>query len=173
MIQYTEKYHSHLYYSFGFFCFALFVLQRIPEFSLRVGTATPLLLLPAVMVTACFLREWTGFWAGLLCGIALDTVINGSACFHTFGLAVFGLCFGLMFRFFFNRNIKSVILLGGIGSFVFFLVRWFFLTLLSKDFSAGALLLRYDLPSAFYTALFVIPFFYYMRHLCRKYVIVQ
>lgn len=173
MINYIEKYHSHLYYSIGFLCFGLFLLQRIPGFSLRIGTATPVLILPVVMVAACFLREWAGFWIGFLSGVALDTVVNGSAVFHTVTLLLFGVVFGLLFRLLFNRNIKSVLLVGMIGSFVFFLLRWFFLSVLAGDPSSGELLLRYEIPSAIYTGLLIAPLFYYVRWLCKKFLIQQ
>lgn len=173
MINYIEKYHSHLYYSIGFLCFGLFVLQRIPGLSLQIGTATPVLLLPVVMVAACFLREWAGFWFGFLSGVALDTVVNGSPVFHTITLILFGVGFGLLFRLLFNRNIKSMLLIGMIGSLLFFLLRWFFLSVIAGEPSAGALLLRYEIPSAVYTGLLIVPFFYYIRWLCKKYLVQQ
>lgn len=173
MINYIEKYHSHLYYAIGLICFGLFILQRIPMLSLKIGNACPLLLLPVVMVTACILREWTGFWTGLTCGIALDTVQNGSFCFNTIVLLLFGVSFGLLFRFLLNRNIKSIILMGFIGSFVFFMVRWFFLDFIAGDASALDILIKYEIPSAIYTALFVIPFFFIFKKLCKKHLVEQ
>ena len=171
MINYIEKYHSHLYYSIVLICFSFFILQRIPALTLKIGNAYPLLLLPIVMVTACFLRERTGFWTGLACGIALDTVQNGSFCFNTIVFILFGVGFGLLFRFLLNRNIKSIILAGFIGSFIFFLTRWFFLDLITGDPSALGILIKYEIPSAIYTALFVVPFFFLFRKLCKKYLV--
>lgn len=173
MINYIEKYHTHLYYILGFFCFLLFFLQRIPGVTLKVGNAYPLLLLPAVMVAAALLREWAGFLTGLVCGIALDTVHNGSACFNTLAFIVIGVGFGLTFRFLLNRNIKSMILAGGVGSLIFFLARWFFLVLLAGDSSAFKILFKYELPSAIYSALFVIPFFIGFKKLSEKYLMHQ
>lgn len=173
MINYVEKYHNHLYYSLVLCCFGVFILQRIEPFSLKLGTALPLLLLPAVIVIACFLREWTGFWAGFLCGIALDTVTNGTQCFNTITLMVFGVSVGLLFRFLLNRNIKAIIIVSVLGSCLFFILKWLFLDLLTGDPSAVTLLLKYHIPSAIYTSLFAIPFFYYLKWLCKKYLIEQ
>lgn len=173
MIKYIEKYHSHLYYSVGFICFALFLIQRIPGCSLKIGAASPVLLLPMVMVAACFLREWAGFWVGFLSGVALDTVGNGSPIFYTITFLLFGVSFGLLFRFLLNRNIKSIVIAGMTGSFLFCLLRWFFLSVLTNDSSAGALLIRYEMPSAIYTGLLVIPLFYLMKRLCKKHLIQQ
>lgn len=173
MINYVEKYHHHLYYSLVLWCFGVFILQRIEPFSFKIGTAYPLLLLPAVMVIACFLREWTGFFTGLLCGIALDTVTNGTQYFNTIIFMLFGAGVGLIFRFLLNRNIKAMIIVSALGSCLFFLLKWFFLDLLNGDPSASALLLRYYLPSAIYTSLFAIPFFYYVRWLCNRNLIEQ
>lgn len=173
MIKYIEKYHSHLYFILGFACFFLFFFQRIPGLSLKIGNAYPLLLLPAVMVVGALLREWTGFVTGLVCGIALDTFQSGSSCFNTLAFIFIGAGFGLIFRYLLNRNIKSIILAGSVGSFLFFFVRWFFLVLLAGDTSAGRYLFKYAIPSAIYTALFVIPFFFGFEKLCKKYLVQQ
>ncbi|MBQ4131256.1 MAG: rod shape-determining protein MreD [Clostridia bacterium] len=173
MINYVEKYHHHMYYSLVLWCFGVFILQRIEPFSLKIGTAFPELLLPAVIVIACFLREWTGFLAGLLCGIALDTVTNGTQCFNTITLMLFGVSIGLIFRFLLNRNIKAMIIVSILGCFLFFLLKWFFLDLLNGDSSATMLLFKYHIPSAIYTSLFAIPFFYYVRWLCKRHLIEQ
>ncbi len=173
MINYIEKFHSHLYYALGLICFGLFIFQRINGLSLKVGNAVPVLLVPAVIMIACFLREWTGFWTGLVCGIALDTTVNGSAIFHTLVLMLIGVTAGLVFRFYMNRNVKSAIIIGSIGSLIFFLLKWFFLDFISGDPSAARLLIDYHFPSAIYTAIFSVPFFYFVRFLSRRYLIQQ
>ena len=173
MINYIDKYRSTLYYELGLLCFGLFLLQRISGLSLKIGTATPVLLVPAVIAVACFLREWTGFWFGLCCGVALDTVVNGTACFHTFALMLIGISAGLLFRYFFNRNIKSAVIVGTLGSLIYFIARWLFLDFLTGDSAALSILLRYHLPSALYTALFMIPFFYFVRWLAARHLIQQ
>lgn len=173
MINYVEKYHHHMYYSLVLCSFGIFILQRVEPFSLKIGTAFPELLLPAVIVIACFLREWTGFLAGLLCGIALDTVTNGTQFFNTITLMLFGVSVGLIFRFLLNRNIKAMIIVSVLGSLLFFLLKWFFLDLLTGDASATMLLFKYHIPSAIYTSLFAIPFFYYVDWLCKKHLIEQ
>lgn len=173
MINYVEKYHHHLYYSLVLWCFGIFILQRIEPFSLKIGTAFPVLLVPAVMVIACFLREWSGFIAGILCGIALDTVTNGTQLFNTLALMLLGVSAGLIFRLLLNRNIKAMIIVSVLGSLLFFLFKWLFLDLWAGDPSAMQILIKYYLPSAVYTSLFAIPFFYYTRYLCKKYLIEQ
>lgn len=173
MINYIEKYHSHLYYLLAILCFGLFILQRINGLSLKIGNAFPVLLVPAVIMIACFLREWTGFLAGLLSGIALDTVTNGTTCFNTITLMLLGVSAGLIFRLLMNRNIKSALIIGFLGCLVYFVAKWFFLDVLSGDASAMQLLLRYHLPSALYTAVFTVPFFFFVRKLTKKYLIQQ
>ena len=133
----------------------------------------PALLIPAVMVIACFLREWCGFIAGLFCGIALDTVTNGTQIFNTLTLMVLGAAVGLVFRFLLNRNIKAMIIVSVLGNILFLLLKWLFLDLFAGDSSAFDLLFKYHLPSAIYTSIFAIPFFYFVRWLCKKYLIEQ
>lgn len=173
MINYVEKYHHHLYYTLVLWCFGIFILQRIEPFNLKIGTAYPVLLVPAVMVIACFLREWSGFIAGLLCGIALDTVTNGTQYFNTLALILLGVATGLTFKLLLNRNIKAMLIVSVLGSLLYFALKWLFLDLFGGDPSATQLLIRYHLPSAIYTSLFAIPFFFYTRYLCKKHLIEQ
>lgn len=173
MINYVEKYHHHIYYSLVLCCFGVFILQRINLFTFKIGTAFPVLLVPAVFVIACFLKEWTGFIAGLLCGIALDTITNGTQSFNTITLMLLGAIVGLLFRFLLNRNIKAMMIVSVLGCLLFFFLKWLFLDFFTGDPSAASILLRYYLPSALYTSLFSIPFFYYVRWLCKKYLIAQ
>ncbi len=171
MINYIEKYNSSIYYILSLVAFSLFIMQRFELFSLKIGNAFPQLLLPLVVTVACFLREWTGFLFGLLSGIALDTVMNGTGFLNTVLFLLIGLFAGLLFRFILNRNLKSVMLAGTGFSFLYFLIRWLFLSLFAKDASAGAIFLSYELPSAIYTALFTLPFFYLTKWLAKKYLI--
>lgn len=173
MINYVEKYHHHLYYSLFLWCFGIFILQRVEPFSLKIGTAVPVLLVPAVMVIGCFLKEWSGFISGLLCGIALDTVTNNTQYFNTLALMILGVAVGLTFKLLLNRNIKAIIIVSVLGNLLYFLLKWFFLDFWSGDPSSTQILIKYHLPSAIYTSLFAIPFFYYTRHICKKYLIEQ
>lgn len=173
MINYIEKYNSQLYYVIAFGCFGLFIFQRIPYCHLSIGTATPTLLVPVVIMVACFLREWTGFLIGLFCGIALDTVMSGSSCFNTITLMFIGLAAGLVFRLLLNRNIKAAAIAGALGSAIYYLLKWLFFDLFAGDSSAIALLLRYHLPSAIYTAVFTVPLFFIVKKLTEKYVVSQ
>ncbi len=171
MINYIEKYTTSLYCILGSLAFLIFSLQRIAGFSFKIGTATPVLLLPFVVIVACFLREWSGFWFGLFSGIALDTVTNGTTFLNTLLFILIGTSAGLIFRFILNRNLKSVLLALLGYSFIYFLIKWFFLSVLPKDPSAGELFLRYHLTSAIYTTLFAIPFFYLIKWLANRHLI--
>lgn len=171
MIDNVEKYGISLYCTLGLNCFFLLILQRTPGLSLKIGTATPVLLIPMIVAVACFLREWTGFWFGLVCGIALDVFVEGSRCFHTVSFLLIGTLAGLLYHYIFNRNIKSAIIGGVIFSFMFCILRWLYLCVFKGDSSALIMLARYEVPSALYTSLFIIPFFYYTRWLSKRHLI--
>ncbi len=171
MIDNKEKYGISVYCVLGLNCFFLFILQRTPGLSFKIGTATPILLIPMIVAVACFLREWAGFLFGLVCGIALDVFVGGSRCFHTVALLLIGALAGLLYHYFFNRNIKSAIIGGVCFSFAFCLARWIYLCLAQGDSSAFLMLIRYEIPSALYTSLFIVPFFYYTRWLTRRHLI--
>lgn len=171
MIDNKAKYDISVYCTLGLNCLFLFFLQRTPGLSLKIGTATPVILIPFIITIACFLREWAGFWFGFFCGISLDVFTLGSRCFNTVCLLIIGTLAGLLYHYIFNRNIKSVII-GGVGfSFVYCISRWIYLTVFGGDSSAMIMLVRYELPSALYTALFTVPFFYYIRWLTRRHLI--
>ena len=171
MINNVEKYHPYIYGVLGFSSLILFLLQKIPGFSLRVGTATPILLLPLLIVISCFLKEWVGFWFGLLFGVALDIFAPGSRIFNTIIFILIGVGAGLLFHYFFNRNIKAVVIGGFIICFAYFTVKWMIFTVFFAEGSAFLRLFKYEIPSLIYTALFVIPFFYFVKKLCKRYII--
>ncbi len=171
MIKYVEKYNTTVYYMLGILCFGLFTLQRISVFSFKIGQAVPLLLLPVVISIGCFFKEWTGFWYGLLCGIAVDTVASGTFVFNTLALMLIGLASGLVFHYILNRNIKAFAIFGTALTFLYYIMRWVFLVYLRKDPSAGIILMEYIIPSAIYTSVFGIPFFYFIRKIAKKYLL--
>lgn len=171
MIDNVEKYQPQIYGILGFICLAVFFLQRTPFLDLSISTATPVLLVPMVVVIACFLKEWTGFWFGFASGVALDVFSADSRIFNTVVLMLIGTLSGLLFHFLFNRNIKSAIIGGFIFSFLYVFLRWIFLTVFLGDGSMFLMLVKYEIPSAVYTALFVIPIFYIVKKLCKRYII--
>lgn len=171
MIDNVEKYHSQLYIILGISCFFIFLFQKIPFFSLKIGPATPVLLLPLVILIGCFLKEWVGFWFGFLCGTALDVFMADSRCFNTVAFILVGAGAGFLFHFFFNRNIKAVVLGGLLLCLAYFFSKWLVLTVFLGDSSAVKILFKYELTSALYSALFLVPFFYYVRKLCTRYLI--
>lgn len=170
MIDNVEKYSISVYCILGLDCLLLLILQKTPGLSFTIGTATPVLLVPMVVMIACFLREWTGFLFGLFCGIGLDVFSSGSRCFNTVAFILVGGLAGLLYHYFFNRNIKSAIIGGVIFSFGFCFLRWIFLCFFAGDSSAVLMLFRYEIPSALYTSVFVIPFFYYTRWLTKRHL---
>lgn len=171
MINYVEKYHPYIYGILGLASLSTFILQRVPFLTLRIGTATPLLLLPLLVVIACFLKEWVGFWFGILFGIGLDVFMADSRVFNTLFFAVIGVGAGLLFHYFFNKNIKAVILGGFLICIVYFFTRWFIFTLIAGDGSPFLNLFKYEIPSLIYTATFVIPFYYFLKYLCKRYLV--
>ncbi len=171
MINYVEKYHPYIYGILGLASLSTFILQRVPFLSLRVGSATPLLLLPLLIVISCFLKEWVGFCFGILFGIGLDIFMADSRIFNTVFFSVIGVGAGLLFHYFFNKNIKAAILGGFLICLTYFLTRWFIFTLIAGDSSPFLILFKYEIPSLIYTATFVIPFYYFLKYLCKKYII--
>lgn len=171
MIDNSERYSISLYCTLGLTCFLLLIMQKTSGLSLTMGTATPVLLVPMVVAVSCFLREWTGFLFGLFCGIGMDIFSSGSRCFNTIAMILVGAFAGLLYHYIFNRNLKSVIIGSVIFSFGFCFIRWVYLCLFAGDGSAFLMLIRYEIPSALYTSVFILPFYYFTKHLANRHLI--
>ena len=150
-----------LYAVLSLLFFGIFILSRIKGFSLGIGFAVPIILVPAVVGVAMFFGEWFGFIFGLACGMALDSVTLYSNSLNTFLLMTVGVLVGIITSNYLNVNIFSALVVSFVSSLIYFLVKWFFLQyLLNKSV---LYLWMVSLPSFLYTAVFIVPLFYVFK----------
>ena len=154
-------------YIINFLIFALlFLVNTSFEGALQIRKATPLLLFPFLTAFAINNEELPSFTAGLLIGICLDAVTIGSFCFNTIVLALIGAATSFTSKYLFNKNIRAAIVLALFGALIYFIFNWLFkFAFVSGVKNSIIYLLEYAIPSAIYTAVFVIPAFYLQRKL--------
>ncbi len=153
-------------------CFiGLFILIHMltysPLFSLSIANAVPIMSIAAVITVAFYYGEWLGFTAGVIYGIFADAVSSGSYCFNAISLLLIGLLSGVALRKILNHNIFSAITLSTISSGLYFFVHGLIFTFRESALEGFEYLLLHCLPSAIYSALFIIPF-YFLGKLIKK-----
>lgn len=146
----------------------LFALSYLLNTSLYVNltifNATPLFFLPLITAICIFSSFWSGVAAGLVAGILLDTVSNVVVCFNSAVFLIIAVAVWLLANNLFNKNIGAALTLSLIASLFYkmlwWLVNYFPFLSLSESLT---LLLEYAVPSAVYSALFIVPFFFVYR----------
>lgn len=143
----------------------LFILRYSGLATLAIGQAVPITLLPLVVAISVFYGEWYGAVSGFFAGALMDTVMSGSSCFNTLVIMLIGLICGFLASYFLNRNIRSAACLSLGAAAVYLFVRLTFFYFF-RGISVGAEYYSfYFIPTIFYTALFIIPFYFLEKKL--------
>ena len=124
-----------------------------------------MLILPLLCAFSIFSNMEGVVIAGLISGIMLDSVASGTYCFNAIALVILGVLVSLLSGNLFNKNIRAAVALSLIVCCLYFTAYW----LLFNAFGVGIensliYLLEYALPSATYSAVFIIPFYYLYKH---------
>ena len=130
--------------------------------------AKPFLPLAFLVAFCMFYEEIPSVLTGLLVGTLLDGFSATPVCFNSIILIIIGLFTAITVHYFFNNNIRSAIALCIICSLFYFTARWIFPYMFSVSQAESLIyLFRYDFPSAIYTTVFIVPF-YYLEKLINK-----
>ena len=156
------SYTTHLSVSIVFLL--LFLLQYNLRLIPKIGGASALLLIPAVIAVGAVLGEWPGLFYGLISGFLLDSVTADSVFFCTLVLTVIGFLSGLLISYLFNRNLLSVIILGIGGCTLFFVSKWL-LYVFSGYGGVISYFCYHTLPSILYSCVFTVPLFFLIKRL--------
>lgn len=153
----------------NFFLFALiFICRYSGLLSLKIYGIAPLTPLALLVAVSMFSGEWTAAFAGLITGIFMDSVSSNSSVLYTVTMFITALSVSLIIHYYFNNNIRSAIALCAIFCAFVFLARWiFFFCIGTTTAESLGYLMRIALPSALYTLVFIIPFYYLERRLYR------
>ena len=143
----------------------LFVLRYSGLATLAIGQAVPITLIPFVAAIALFYGEWYGAAAGFVAGALMDSVMTGSSCFNTLTVMLLGLICGILSTYYLNKNIQAAACVSLGASFLYLFTRLIFFYSF-KGISPGAEYYgSYFIPTIFYTALFIIPFYFLEKKL--------
>lgn len=117
-----------------------------------------LLLIPAVVCVAMFERDMAGMFFGLFAGAIWDTYTQGGD-FNALYLLIAGFVCGTLINTIMRNNIVTAAILCSFFITLHPVIYWLFHYVLAGLDSAGYIFVRYYLPSAAFTALFI-PFMF-------------
>ena len=139
----------------------LFLINYTEILPLRIANASTMPLVAAVVTVAFYYGEWLGFWSGLITGIFADAVSSQLTGFNTILLMLIGLIAGLLMTYILNKNIYAAGVLSLSANILYFGAKWLVEYLFLGSNDAADYLLFYAAPSAVYSALFIIPFYFF------------
>lgn len=154
--------------TYALIIYVLYILQSTPGFLEICGTA-PILVLPACICLAVYEGEFAagifGFFAGVLCDCAAETVFGFNALFCML------LCVGagLVFIYVLRRSVLNVMLISLFAIFTRSLLEFFF-TFVIYDYQ-GLTQFFYTViaPQAVWTAVFSLPLCLLFRYLHSRF----
>lgn len=131
---------------------------------LTIANATPFTVLPLLVGYSIFSTTGKSAIAGLLCGICVDAVAAKAVSFNAIILMLTAVFVCLFANNFFNKNIKSALVMSILSSVIYFVLNWLLYYISSDVKDSTTFLMNYALPSAIYTAVLIIPSFYLYRY---------
>lgn len=148
----------------NFLIFALAVFFHPAEGFIAIKTATPMLILPLLCAFSVFNSVYACVVAGFLTGVCFDAITSKSFCFNTIVFILLAVAVNLCANNLFNKNIRSVSLLSVLSAVFYFTLKWIIFFAIGANIADSLLyLLKYALPSAIYSAIFIFPFFFIYR----------
>ena len=151
---------------FNLLIFAVLVIvQSSGVLPLRIKQATPLYILGLLVAYCVFSSVKYSALAGFLVGAVLDSTAAEGYCFNTITLTLLGVAVCLCANNLFNKNILAASVMSLLSSFIYFGTNWLIFNAFDISLSSGIeFLFHFSLPSAIYSAAFVVPFFYIYKH---------
>lgn len=154
---------------FPFLTFLIFffviILSSVPDLSLKIKDIAPFTPLPLLIAYSIFSDVKKSALAGFLTGACVDSIASGTYCFNTIALLIAAVLVCLSANNLFNKNIRGAVVLSLFTAVLYFFFRWliFHAFGFSVQQSFGYLL-SHSLPSAIYTAVFIIPFYFILKY---------
>lgn len=134
---------------------------------------TPLFVIPIAMCVAMFEEPFDSAIMGCAAGLLLDTA-QGTL-IGLSGIIMLWCCLGtsLLFHFFMRRHIINIIALNAAAVIAQGIIHYFFYYAIWEYDSAGKIFTREFLPVMIGTIIAVIPFFFLVRFLSRRFGIID
>ncbi|MBQ8202686.1 MAG: rod shape-determining protein MreD [Clostridia bacterium] len=134
-----------------------------------IGSANPFSVFALLIAFSMFATEWSSCFTGLFLGIFMDSASANGSIFYTAVFFLAALFVSVTSRYFFNNNIRAAIVICLICSLLLFGTRWLIFYAFNMSVNDSmSFLLRSALPSAVYTTVFIIPFYYFERLLFKQ-----
>lgn len=163
------KRHNQVFFAFSMpMAFLLYLLDSTGVITFKVGTAHPILLIPFLVAIAMATREWIGLYFGAALGLFLDITSADGYIFNFIMLILIGCICGLFSSHLVNDNIYSATALSFASCIFYFAAKWLIFFVFTGRGESLNYLITYALPSAAYSALFIVPFYYIIRAISRK-----
>ena len=152
---------------------AIFILLLLMHFSgitdIKIYGASLMLILPMLTAFSMFFDALYAAFTGLTVGICMDAFTSGTYCFNALSLMLLGLAVSFTAHYLFNRNIRSALVLSFFCCAVYYFFRWLcFYAFDSGSKDSFLYLFRYGFPSAVYSALCIVPFYFLERFFYKK-----
>ena len=157
----TKKRH----WGIKFLCFIMFFLSLTlfggSGFSLALWGVSPILVFSLLTVYASHSSITLTVTVSIICGIVSDSVSTEGYCFNTIAFLILSLSANLLAEYVFNRNLRATVTLCFILTLVYYLAYWVvFSAFVLAASESMRYLLQWCFPSAIYTALLTVPFYF-------------
>lgn len=159
----SKKKSQNIIFFESLFCLLFFILQYSVLPILKIGNATPVLLLNFTVLCGYYFGFSHGAVFGAISGLLMDSVTNGSVCFFTVLLLIIGLASGILKTYYLNFNLPAAIALGVGFNIVFFVFKWLFFYVFKNSTEHLIYLLKFAAPSALFTFALFIPIYYLFK----------
>lgn len=146
----------------------LSVLQNTDGFFPQIFGVRALLLIPCVVCVAMYERDVCGMLLGLFAG-ALWDIFSSGASFNALFLLTAGFISGTLINTIMRNNIVTASILSFIACVLYNVGYWLFNFVITGTDGAAFLLLRYYIPSVFYTTLLTPVIFLTVRAIEKKF----
>ena len=148
--------------------FTVIVLDSTVFSYLTIKTAALFLPLPLLIAYSFFGNIKKVSIVGFLVGACADSVANGSYCFNTVMLMLIATAVCLLANTLFNKNIHAILVMSLLFTVFYFSTNWLVFGFFGNTPQLSMkLLLGYSLPSAIYTAVFILPFYFVFKYFNR------
>lgn len=136
------------------------IIQHTPVFNLKIGTLSPMLLVPFVVCVAMYERSITGLFYGLAAGALWDFASSGADGMYTLMLTTIGFAVGIIVTLYVRNRLLSALVLS-LGSCTAVSVAYWLVFILRKGLDGSwGILFTHFLPLAVYSGLFAAVYYY-------------
>lgn len=144
------------------------VIQNTDGFFPQIFGVRALLLIPFVVCISMFERDIIGMFLGLFAGALWDIFASGAS-FNALYLTAIGFICGTLINTIMRNNVVTAFILSTAATLIYNIFYWLFHYVFGGMDSAVYMLLRFYLPSIFYTVILVPLIFIIVRFVEKKF----